>query len=135
MAEERRRLLGEVQAALTAQDLDRAVALARDALERGIEEAFVLNLRAYWHEQEGRHAEALTDLRRALTLAPEDIAVLNALGLAYARLGRMREAVEAFDGALRLDAEFAPAHFNRAGPAKIWESWTWRGDAMNAPPS
>ncbi|HEX4304048.1 MAG TPA: sulfotransferase [Rhizomicrobium sp.] len=111
--DDRVRLLREIQSALTAQDVARATVLAREALDKGIEEPFVLNLRAYWHESEGRNTEAVTDLERAYSLTPTDIPVINALGLAYARTGRMREAVRAFDGILEIDPNFAPAHFNK----------------------
>ena len=112
-AEEKRLLLRRVQQAAEAQDFGRAIALARQALESGIEEAMLLNLRAYWHEIEGRDAESLADLQWAQRLAPGEVPVLNALGLAYARLGRMREAIQSFDSVIVRMPDFAPAHFNK----------------------
>jgi tetratricopeptide (TPR) repeat protein len=89
-----------------------AIELARTNLDRGIEAPLLLNLRAYWLEGQNRPAEALRDLERARELAPTDIAVLNALGLCLAKLGRLEEAAEAFQQCARLAPEFAPAHYN-----------------------
>jgi tetratricopeptide (TPR) repeat protein len=98
--------------ALQAQDVTRAVALARAALAEGHERALYLNLRAYDHEAAGRDAMALADLERAHALEPEDMQALNALGLAHARAGAFREALAAFSEVAARLPEFAPAHFN-----------------------
>lgn len=105
--------LEEVEAAVRANDIARAMDLARAALDEGIEHPLVLNLRAYWHEHQGRDELALADLTRAVTLAPNDIAILNALGLAYARFGKMPEAVAAFGKLIALEPSFWHAHYNR----------------------
>src|SRR5579885_1102615 len=102
-----------ITTALDARDIPRATALACEALEKGVEHPLLLNLRAYWHEANGREAEAFADLRRASELAPDDVSILNALGLSHARAGRLAEALGAFDAALRLQPDFGPAHFNR----------------------
>jgi tetratricopeptide (TPR) repeat protein len=111
MAEESA-VLREIQAAVEAPDLARAVGLARQALADGREHPLLLNLRAYWLEQQGRAREALADLERARTLAPEDALVANALGLCLARLNRFWDAREAFHDASNLQPDLAPAHFN-----------------------
>jgi tetratricopeptide (TPR) repeat protein len=110
-ADERR--LAVVLAALQAQDLARATALAREALAAGLEHPLLLNLRAYWHEAEGRDLEAFGDLQRAYELAPNDVSVLNALGLAHGRAGRMLEAARVFDSITTLQPDFVPAYFNK----------------------
>jgi Flp pilus assembly protein TadD len=98
--------------ALQAQDVGRAVALSRAALTEGDERALYLNLRAYDHEQAGRLADALVDLKRAHALEPGDMQALNALGLAHARMGQLTDARRAFaDVAQRLPT-FPPAWFN-----------------------
>ncbi len=102
-----------IAAALDARDIPRATDLAREALDAGLKHPLLFNLRAYWHEAAGRYAEAFADLRRANELAPEDVSILNALGLAYARAGRLPEAIGAFDAALRFQPDFGPAHFNK----------------------
>ena len=112
-AADQQQLLRQVEAAAQGGDIGHAVTLAREALAHGVESPLVLNLRAYWHEQEGRNADALADLQRAQQLAPDDVLILNALGLAHARLGNMAEAVQAFTRAIDRDPDFGPAHFNK----------------------
>jgi tetratricopeptide (TPR) repeat protein len=106
-------ILREVAAAIRAPDLERAVRLAETALAEGREHALLLNLRAYRLEQDGRYLDALADLKHARALSPRDVPTLNALGLCLARLDRTPEAVEAFEAAIGVDPNFAPAHFNR----------------------
>jgi tetratricopeptide (TPR) repeat protein len=106
-------ILREVAAAIRAPDLDRAVRLAETALAEGREHALLLNLRAYRLERDGRYLDALADLKQARALSPRDVPTLNALGLCLARLDRTAEAVEAFEAAIAVDPDFAPAHFNR----------------------
>ncbi|HEX3665779.1 MAG TPA: sulfotransferase [Rhizomicrobium sp.] len=72
----------------------------------------MLNLRAFWHEQHGRPADALEDLARARSLAPDDALISNAFGLCLVRLNRFRDARTAFQEATRQQPDFAPAHFN-----------------------
>ncbi|MBV9541259.1 MAG: tetratricopeptide repeat protein, partial [Alphaproteobacteria bacterium] len=111
--DETRQRLETILTAVQAQDIVRAQWLAREALDLGVQHALPLNLRAWWHESEGRYREALADLQRAENLAPDDVPVLNALGLAYARQGRMADAVACFDRILALDPNFPAAHFNK----------------------
>jgi tetratricopeptide (TPR) repeat protein len=99
--------------ALEAGDHGRASELARAALDRGEANPLFLNLRAWWHEQNGRLPAALADLEHAHALAPDDVPVLNALGLCRERLGRTRAAYDSFERAANLAPEFVPAHMNR----------------------
>ncbi len=101
-----------VAAALEAQQIAEAIALARAALEAGVEDSLFLNLRAFWLEGQARYDEALADLERARTLDPDNVPALNALGLALGRVGRMVEALEAFDRVVALAPDFPPGHFN-----------------------
>jgi Tfp pilus assembly protein PilF len=105
-------IVGEITALLERSKLAEAIAIARTALDKGLEAPLLLNLRAYWLEGEGRLEEALQDLRRARALAPADPAVANALGLCLAKLGRMEEAHTAFRDCAGLAPGFAPAHYN-----------------------
>lgn len=105
--------LQAVMDALEAGDHAGASELARAALDGGGVQPLFLNLRAWWHEQNGRLTAAVADLEHAHVLAPEDIPVLNALGLIRERLGRTKEAFDAFDRAAALAPEFAPAQLNR----------------------
>lgn len=112
MSEAPAAIVQEVTALLERSELDKAVALARDALDRGVEAPLLLNLRAFWFEGQNRPADALTDLQRARELAPEDPMVLNALGLCLGKLGRTDEAYQAFRQCAELAPGFGPAHFN-----------------------
>ena len=105
-------IVAEVTALLQRSELDKAVASARDALDRGFEAPLLLNLRAFWLEGQNRPADALLDLRRAHDLAPGDPAILNALGLCLGKLGRTDEAYLAFRQCAEAMPDFAPAHFN-----------------------
>lgn len=105
--------LENISAALSSNDIPRAVALARTALERGGEHPLLFNLRAHWFESQKQNQEALADLRRAQKLAPDDPIVLNALGLACARVDQMAEARIWFSEAIQREPRFAPAYFNR----------------------
>ena len=106
-------VLQEIGAALQASDFARATTLAREALAAGTEHPVLLNLRAFWFESQGRDAEAFADLQRARNLAPDNVGICNALGLAHARLGRNREAIQCFDAAIGLAPDFGPAYFNK----------------------
>ena len=105
--------VAQVLAAVHAADNGRASELARAALDRGEVHPLFLNLRAWWHEKEGRVGAALADLKHAHALAPEDVPVLNALGLCLERAENRRDALKAFDSAVRLQPDFAPAWINR----------------------
>jgi Flp pilus assembly protein TadD len=103
----------EVEEAIGARDMPRAIALSCAALMQGKEHPLFLNIRAYDHENGGRHEQALYDLLRATQLAPDDVVVLNALGLAYARVGHFVEAVQVFDGVIARQPRFWQAYYNR----------------------
>lgn len=104
--------LEEALAAASAQDFDRAAEIAISAIAAGAVHPVLLNLRSYWHERHGRLEAALADLEHARALAPADATILNALGLCYEKLGRMRGAHEAFRDAVSADPRFAVAHVN-----------------------
>jgi tetratricopeptide (TPR) repeat protein len=108
-----RQILRGIRAIAVAGDMPRAAALADEALNRGLEHPFLLNLSAVRLEGAGRLQEALARLQRAAELAPLDTAVLNALGMCLQRLDRPIEALERFDAVLQIDRNAAFAHANR----------------------
>lgn len=109
----REAVLKTVFEAVRAGDMSRARRAAIDGLARGVEHAFLLNLRALDFEDVGRFSDALKDLRRAHVLAPKDFTILNACGLCLARMDRFEEAVRCYDQALEIKPEFGQAWFNR----------------------
>jgi len=66
------------------------------------------------HFQAGRPADAESDYRAALALAPGDPAVAHNLGVAIAAQGRQRDALGCFDAALAADPGYVSAHYNKA---------------------
>jgi tetratricopeptide (TPR) repeat protein len=102
----------EVAAAVSAQDIPRAVRLAREALAAGVIHPLLLNLRSHWLTKQGHSAEALDDLRTAMALAPRDIFVRNALGVLLGKTGNWTEALAVLQETVEIAPGFAPAHFS-----------------------
>ena len=80
-----------------------AAALANAALANGLEHPLLYNVAALEREQQGRMAEALALLQRAVLIAPNDIGSRNALGLCLLRLERPADALTHFQALLALD--------------------------------
>jgi Tfp pilus assembly protein PilF len=76
---------------------------ARESFERAVkmdEDADTLNNLGFSLYQNGNYRAAVDRLKRAAKLAPQDERVLNNLGLAYCRLGKIDEAYKAFSRAM-----------------------------------
>src|SRR5690242_2373763 len=72
---------------------------AKDSFERAVklqEDADTLNNLGFALYQNGNYRAAVDRLKRAAKLAPTDERILNNLGLAYCRLGKVDEAYKAF---------------------------------------
>lgn len=72
---------------------------AKDSFERAVkmeEDADTLNNLGFSLYQNGNYRAAVDRLKRAARLAPTDERILNNLGLAYCRLGKIDEAYKAF---------------------------------------
>jgi Flp pilus assembly protein TadD len=72
---------------------------AKDSFERAVkleEDAETLNNLGFALYQNGNYRAAVDRLKRAAKLAPADERILNNLGLAYCRLGKVDEAYKAF---------------------------------------
>lgn len=110
--------IAQIDAALKTGDRSQAVALAEAALGEGLSHPLLYNLRAFKAEAEHRWADALADLQAACALAPSDAVLRNTLGLALGRVGRVREAMQAFSTATVLEPDFHPAWRN-LGMAQI----------------
>lgn len=102
-----------VNLALERQDLERAIAVSREALQAGIGHPLFLNLVAFDLERGGRLEEALSLLREALQLSPGDVLILTAIGRTQSQQGRDADALVTFDAAISVKADHAPAHHGR----------------------
>lgn len=105
--------LAAVEAALWAADLPRAMGLAADAVGGGASHPTLLGLAGLGRMHAGDNQGALPLLLRAREQTPRHVDLLNALGECLTRLGRPREALEAFDTALAI-APDARLYFGRA---------------------
>src|ERR1700741_2960247 len=75
---------------------------ARESFERAVkmdEDADTLNNLGFSLYQNGNYRAAIDRLKRAAKLAPTDERIMNNLGLAYCRLGKIDEAYKAFSRA------------------------------------
>jgi len=102
--------LRAVHGAAQSGDFARAAALARPALESGLEHPILYNVVALNLERHGNVLEAVNLLSRAVELAPNDMGVRNALGLCLLRLERPAEALAQFAALLALDPSLPFAH-------------------------
>src|SRR5689334_17962819 len=102
----------DIEAALARDDIKVATALARNALDAGLTHPRLLDLRAFWHESEGRYAEACEDLQAALALAPGNAQLLNQLGRCRTANGELIAGVEACRASIAADPAYAAAHYN-----------------------
>jgi tetratricopeptide (TPR) repeat protein len=103
-----------VEAALWASDMAKAMLLSEQAVGAGAVHPTLLSLTALKRMQAGDDQGALPLLLRARDLAPRHADLLNALGTCLTRLGRPREAVEAFDTALNIAPQESRLHMGRA---------------------
>jgi tetratricopeptide (TPR) repeat protein len=111
---ELQRYLQGVERALRASDMETAIRLSDEAIGKGLEHSHLLALAAYRQMALGAGDRALVFASRARELSPRNVDVLNALGLSYVHLKRHREAVEAFDAALRQSPTAFMVRFNKA---------------------
>jgi len=105
--------LAQVESALWAADLAKAMRLSDDAVARGAGHPTLLGLAGLKRMHEGDNQGALPLLLRAREQTPRHVDLLNALGECFSRLERPREAVEVFDAALAVAPE-PRLHFGRA---------------------
>jgi tetratricopeptide (TPR) repeat protein len=107
-------ILREVEAALRAGDMPRAMGLSERAVASGHEHPNLLTLAAHERLRLNDGEKALVYAQRARDLAPRNADVLNVLGQCLAKAGRAREALRIYDSALRQSPNAAVVHFNKA---------------------
>ena len=103
----------DVNRALQADDLPRAIDLAQRAVTDGLRHPLLFNLAAHGLELRHDYDGAIALLERGLALAPDDVDMLTALGLCQNKLGRAPQAQAAFDAVLSARPDFAPAHHGK----------------------
>ncbi|HEY3888585.1 MAG TPA: sulfotransferase, partial [Caulobacteraceae bacterium] len=108
------RTLRDVNAAIAASDIARAVALAKGAVADGLKNPLLYNLIAHDLEGQGRYAEALSELEHAYDLAPRDVIIINAIGLCLVLQNRTAEAIKVYDAALAIEPDLPQSHLNKA---------------------
>jgi Flp pilus assembly protein TadD len=106
-------MLREVLSLAQNRDFQRAGMIANQALASGFEHPLLLNVAATCLEQEGKFADALRLLERAVELAPQDIGARNALALCLQRLERPTEALRQVDELLKQHPGLGFAHANK----------------------
>jgi tetratricopeptide (TPR) repeat protein len=104
----------EIDHALRANDLGRAIALAHRALDDGHSDPVLFNLRAHWRKHNGYPFDALADLEQARRLDPESAQTVGALADCLNALGHHKKALAAADEALALDTTNPTAWFQKA---------------------
>src|SRR3954471_14934703 len=98
--------------ALEAGRLDDAAREIGGVLARYPQQPEVLRLFAGIESQRGRHAEAMTAIRRAAELRPRDALYQNTLGTILAEAGAYDDAIAALRRCCELDSNLALAWYN-----------------------
>ncbi len=107
------RYLKTVERLLRANDSDNALRLAYEASSKGLEHSHLLVLAAHEALRRNERDKALAFAARARELAPRNPDVLNIVGVTLSANRRYREAVRAFDDALRQSPGAFMVRFNK----------------------
>jgi len=92
---------------LSSKRFEAAAALVANILAKHGRNTAGLKLRASLHMENGKHTEAIADLRQALADQPRSVALMSALAIAYERSGSIELADKQFTDATRA-ANFEP---------------------------
>lgn len=103
----------DIDRAMRAGDMVRAIGLACQALDSGHSDPVLFSLRSHWHESHDRVEAALSDLERARDLGPPDARTLVSVGRCLTKLGRPDEAGQILDDAMALAPGLAAAHYEK----------------------
>ena len=129
----------DIEVALARGDNKAATALACKALDAGLAHPMLFDLRAFWHESEGRYPAACADLQSALVLAPGNALLLNLLGRCRTANGELIEGIAACRAAIAADPSYAAAHYNEGFAlerlAELDEAWRSYNRALQLAPS
>ena len=81
--------------------------------EKPLDDINTLNRKGMSLFESGENSKALTLFDRALTMDPNNTALLNNKGMALAKLGKYQEALDLYDRALAIDRKYKMAKENR----------------------
>jgi len=104
-------MLGQVSAAVGANNLKRAAEIADAALSAGNRHPAFFNARALLAQSQGNQQLALDEFEQALVLTPQNPLLLKAIGMCLVRLNRPQEGVSSFDMALRSEPNDAQTYY------------------------
>ena len=116
--------------ALQAGDFVKAAAVLRPLLEKDADNAAAWRLLGLARFGSGEHLEGMNQVRRAITLEPNNAAPHRDLGAIFIQMERFAEAVDAYRSALALDRLSAEA-WNGFGAA-VWRMDGGLDDAIEA---
>jgi tetratricopeptide (TPR) repeat protein len=106
-------IVERVAQALAARNTQQAATLAEAALSGGLKHPVLFTARAVWSGEQGRHAEALADFKRADAYPPPNAATKSAIATSLTRLERYDEAIEAYDAAIALQPMAYQLHYRK----------------------
>lgn len=105
--------LRAIDTAVSRGDYNAAFEAANVALRKGLRAPAAYNARAIWFQNQGRHEDALAEFQKSLIITPNDVNLLNAIGLCAARCNRTGDALAAFDRAIALSPNAAESHYRK----------------------
>lgn len=103
----------EIRSALSQGKQDRALELARQAVEQDPQDARARLLRGTVYESLARHREAVADFDKAITLDPKLAEAYNHRGSEQFKLGLIQDAVKDYDRFLELQPREKSGHWRR----------------------
>ena len=106
-------LFSQVRAAYRLGQIDRALFLADQAINKNPLKPQGFVLRGWLHEMEGRHHRAIADYDQVLKLDPSAVDVYNRRGSEYFKLGDIEASIVNFEKAIKLDPKQEPYHWQR----------------------
>jgi tetratricopeptide (TPR) repeat protein len=105
--------LAQIEQALGQGDIVGAAALAEKALAAGLSNPMILNLAAWSREETGDYRGAHRLLKKALELAPGDVAVMGAIGAVLRKEGRLDQALAVLDRVIAIEPRHSAAWLER----------------------
>ena len=100
-------------AAFQIGNLDTARTIARDAIDRGLETAFLLKIEGLWLQKNGQLQEALRAFHHARTLDHRDPMILQSIASVLFDMEEASSALKIIDEALKIGPDLLSCHYLR----------------------